>query len=134
MAIVKAKTARSSVKATTARRAVETTPARSLGTRPAQAKKSGAGDRLRRIQRAAALLKQVSDPTRLRILTLLADGDQHVGGLATELGYSQPAVSHHLALLRHGGLIAPRREGKNNYYHLTDAGLKLTTIVKKMVG
>jgi len=35
---------------------------------------------------------------------------------------SQPATSHHLALLRHGGIIAPRRQGKNNSYALTDAG------------
>ena len=47
---------------------------------------------------------------------------------------SQPAVSHHLALLRHGGLIAPRRQGKNNYYALTEAGTQLMQVVRTMIG
>jgi ArsR family transcriptional regulator, arsenate/arsenite/antimonite-responsive transcriptional repressor len=34
------------------------------------------------------------------------------------LGQSQPAVSHHLGLLRMAGLIEPRRAGKHNFYHL----------------
>ena len=39
-----------------------------------------------------------------------------------QFSQSQPAVSHHLALLRHGGIIAPRRQGKNNFYSLTETG------------
>src|SRR3954468_692569 len=89
--------------------------------------------RLKRAQRAALLLKQASDATRLQILGILADGERHVGGLCDELGQSQPAVSHHLALLRHGGLIAPRRSGKQNFYSLTDTGETLATIVKSLV-
>src|SRR5262249_24310938 len=69
--------------------------------------------RHRRAQQAAALLKQVSAPTRLHVLLLLAEGERHVGALCEVLEHSQPATSHHLSLLRHGGLIAPRREGKN---------------------
>ena len=89
--------------------------------------------RLRKAQRAAILLKQASDPTRLQIMLTLADGEKHVGALCDELGFSQPAVSHHLALLRHGGIIAPRRQGKNNFYSLTDTGTDLARVVQNLI-
>jgi len=89
--------------------------------------------RLKQAQRAALLLKQASDATRLQILGILADGERHVGGLCDELGQTQPAVSHHLALLRHGGLISPRRSGKQNFYSLTETGETLAAIVKALV-
>ena len=87
---------------------------------------------LKRAQRAAILLKQVSDPTRLQVITMLSEGERHVGSLCGDLGVSQPAVSHHLALLRHGGIIAPRRQGKNNFYSLTETGEHLAGIVKDL--
>jgi ArsR family transcriptional regulator, zinc-responsive transcriptional repressor len=86
--------------------------------------------RKRQIQRAASLLKHVSDPTRLRVISLLSERERHVGGLCEELTQSQPAVSHHLALLRLGGLIDRRRQGKNNIYSLTDTGERLSKIVE----
>ena len=89
--------------------------------------------RLKQAQRAANLLKQVSDPTRLQILLMLMDGEKHVGALSEQLSQSQPAVSHHLALLRHGGIIVPRRQGKNNFYGLTDAGEELAKVVRDAV-
>ena len=89
--------------------------------------------RLKRAQQAAALLKQVSDPTRLHVLLLLAEGERHVGALCEVLEHSQPATSHHLSLLRHGGLIAPRRDGKNNFYALTERGERLSSIVRKIL-
>jgi DNA-binding transcriptional ArsR family regulator len=101
-------------------------------TRATRAQKDAAL-RLKRIQQAAALLKQVSDPTRLRIVLMLAEGERHVGATCEVVDQSQPAVSHHLALLRHGGLIAPRREGKNNFYGLTERGERLTSIVRKIL-
>ena len=84
------------------------------------------------IQRAAILLKQVSDPTRIQVISMLADGERHVGSLSEDLNQSQPAVSHHLALLRHGGIISPRRQGKNNFYSLTETGKLLAEIIKKV--
>lgn len=89
--------------------------------------------RLRRAQRAAILLKQASDPTRLRIILALAGGERHVGALCDELNQTQPAISHHLALLRHGSLISPRRQGKNNFYSLTEAGQELAKVVRFVV-
>lgn len=87
------------------------------------------------IRRVAELLKQVSDPTRLQILMLLAEKERNVSELCSDLGtQSQPAVSHHLALLRHGRLIEPRRDGKHNFYGLTEAGKELAEVVNSVVG
>jgi ArsR family transcriptional regulator len=63
--------------------------------------------------------KVLSDETRLKILQYLANQSElHVRALCELLKQSQPAVSHHLALLRMVGLIECRRDGKHNYYHL----------------
>ena len=96
--------------------------------------KIDAAKRLRQVQEAAILLKQVSDPTRLQIILMLAEGEKHVGGICAALKQRQPATSHHLALLRHGGIIAPRRQGKNNFYALTETGGQLARIVRSVVG
>jgi ArsR family transcriptional regulator, zinc-responsive transcriptional repressor len=101
---------------------------------PKAAKPESAAEKnLKQIRRAAVLLKQVSDPTRLQILLMLSEGERHVGGLCSELNQSQPAVSHHLALLRHGRIIEPRRQGKNNFYSLTDTGTDLAVVVKGLL-
>ena len=61
--------------------------------------------------------KLFADETRLQILHFLMQQDElNVRTLCEMLGQSQPAVSHHLAMLRVAGLIACRREGKHNYY------------------
>ncbi len=87
------------------------------------------------IRRVAELLKQVSDPTRLQVLMLLSEKERNVTELCADLGtQSQPAVSHHLALLRHGRLIEPRRSGKHNFYALTEAGRELAQVVNSVVG
>lgn len=63
------------------------------------------------------VFKLLSDETRLRILLyLVREGELHVTALCEKLGQSQPAVSHHLALLRVAGLIEARRDGKHNFY------------------
>jgi len=69
------------------------------------------------VRELAQVFKLMSDETRLRILLYLArSGELHVTDLCNRLGQSQPAVSHHLALLRVSGLIESRREGKHNFY------------------
>jgi DNA-binding transcriptional ArsR family regulator len=80
-------------------------------------------------QQLAAKFKHISDATRLQVVSMLANGELHVGAMCDELSQSQPAVSHHLALLRHGGIITPRRQGKNNFYGLTTVGEKLVTAI-----
>lgn len=65
------------------------------------------------------VFKLLSDETRMHILMYLTRTPElHVRALCDLLGQSQPAVSHHLALLRAAQLIELRREGKHNFYHL----------------
>jgi ArsR family transcriptional regulator len=65
------------------------------------------------------LFKLLGDETRLRIIhALMCVDEMNVRTLCQHLGQSQPAVSHHLALLRSEGLIEPRRDGKHNFYRL----------------
>lgn len=68
--------------------------------------------------RLVELFKLLADETRLRILLLLQRSELNVGTLCQLLRQSQPAVSHHLALLRSAGLIEMRRDGKHNFYRL----------------
>lgn len=109
-----------------------TTSTKTASPRPTKAQREAA-ERLKLAQRAATLLKHISDPTRLQVVWLLSEGEKHVGALGDAVNQTQPAVSHHLALMRHGGIIAPRRQGKNNFYALTEDGERLAKIVKAIV-
>lgn len=67
----------------------------------------------------AQTFRLLSDESRLRILLALAqNGEMHVTALCDMLAQSQPAVSHHLTLLRTAGLVGYRRAGKFNFYYL----------------
>ncbi len=70
--------------------------------------------------RAAALFAAFSDPTRVRIVGLLAHVELCVGDLCLILGMSQPAVSQHLRLLRTLPIVSTRKEGKHVFYTLLD--------------
>ena len=69
-------------------------------------------------------LKSIAEPTRLRILTLLADGDLTVTDLTTILGQSQPRVSRHLKLLLEAGLINRWQEGAWALFRAVSSGPK----------
>jgi ArsR family transcriptional regulator len=70
------------------------------------------------------VFKLLADESRLRILlTLAREGEMHVSALCQMLGQSQPAVSHHLTLLRMAGLVGFRRDGKFNFYRLDAVNL-----------
>ena len=65
------------------------------------------------------VFKLLADETRLRILMFLLNHDElHVSALCEKLSQSQPAVSHHLALLRDAKMLEARRDGKHNFYSL----------------
>lgn len=66
------------------------------------------------------LLKAAAEPTRLRILLLLSQGEFSVKDLTWILGQSQPRISRHLKLLAEAGLIERVREGSWAYFHLAD--------------
>jgi len=84
------------------------------------------------IRRAAEQIKKAADPTRVGVLILLHAGAFNVNAMARIFGTSQPALSHHLAMLRHGGLIYADRRGKENYYRLTDLGRGLAEITLRV--
>lgn len=65
-------------------------------------------------------LKAAAEPTRLRILLLLASGELNVKDLTQILGQSQPRLSRHLKLLVEAGLLERVREGSWVYFHLSD--------------
>lgn len=65
---------------------------------------------------AADFFRMLSDPTRVRILWQLRDGEQDVTTLAAAVGVARPAVSQHLAKLRLVGLVAARRDGRRSLY------------------
>ena len=68
----------------------------------------------------AKYFRALGDPTRLRVLELIADGERSVGDLVTALELSQPKVSNHLACLRWCGFVTTRREHRTIYYRLAD--------------
>lgn len=76
--------------------------------------------------------KLASDATRLRILMLLDGGEKNVTELCRATGHSQPALSHHGALLRVSGTIEGRREGKFHYYRLTPKGEAIVAAVRTL--
>ena len=60
----------------------------------------------------AGLFKMFSDPTRVKILNILLDGEKCVSDVATQMNMSAAAVSHHLRMLRQGNLVIDNRQGK----------------------
>jgi DNA-binding transcriptional ArsR family regulator len=68
-------------------------------------------------------LKQLGDPSRLRIFWLLCHTEECVADIAAYMEMSSPAVSHHLRLLKTAGLISSRRDGKEMLYRAADSDL-----------
>lgn len=77
-------------------------------------------------ERLAAVLKALAEPTRLRLVSLIAghDGAEAcVCDLTAPVGLSQPTVSHHLKILVEAGLLQRTQRGKWAYYRLVPAAL-----------
>ncbi len=68
----------------------------------------------------AQVFKVLADPTRVRLISLLAEKELFVGELAELLDMTLSAVSHHLRLLRQLRLVKARRQGRHVYYSLDD--------------
>jgi ArsR family transcriptional regulator len=64
------------------------------------------------------LFRALADPTRLRLLNLIADREICVCYFVEILGMSQPKISRHLAYLRRAGIVAARRQGRWMHYRL----------------
>jgi ArsR family transcriptional regulator len=78
-------------------------------------------------ERLAAVLKALAEPTRLRLISLIAAhgaaGQACVCDLTEPVGLSQPTVSHHLKVLSDAGLIEREQRGKWAYYSLVPGAL-----------
>jgi DNA-binding transcriptional ArsR family regulator len=68
-------------------------------------------------------LEALADPTRLRIVELLADGELSAGEIASSFRTSRPGVSRHLRVLRGHGLVSAREQGRRRIYSLDPAPL-----------
>jgi ArsR family transcriptional regulator len=76
----------------------------------------------------AAMFRMLGDPMRIRILSLLLQGEANVSSIAEDLSASPSSISHHLRNLRQMGLVTVRREGRYMYYSLN--GDPLAEIMK----
>jgi len=74
--------------------------------------------RLRDLDALTTVYGALADPTRLRILALLEDGEVCVCDIHASLGVPQPTASRHLAYLRRAGLVSARRNGVWMHYSL----------------
>jgi DNA-binding transcriptional ArsR family regulator len=68
-------------------------------------------------------LEALADPTRRRIVELLADGELDAGAIADHFPTSRPGVSRHLRVLREGGLVRVRNDAQRRIYSLDPAPL-----------
>lgn len=66
----------------------------------------------------------IADPTRRRILDLLAEAERSASELAAPFQMSRPAVSQHLRVLREAGLVSEQRSGRQRIYRLEPGGLR----------
>jgi DNA-binding transcriptional ArsR family regulator len=69
------------------------------------------------------IFEALADPTRRRIIALLADGERSAGELADQFTVSRPAISRHLRVLRDCGLVRYREEAQRRMYTLDTAPL-----------
>ncbi len=76
-------------------------------------------------------LKALSDPTRLKILYLLSDGELCVCEIIYALDKPQSSISHHLNILKNLGFIKGRKEGVWIHYSLTSP--KIADMVKELI-
>ena len=77
------------------------------------------------VTRLVQLWRLLADESRLKIVLALAPGgEMHVSALCDLVGQTQPAVSHHLTLMRLTGLVGYRRDGKNNFYRLESGHIR----------
>jgi DNA-binding transcriptional ArsR family regulator len=80
----------------------------------------------------AERLRLLGDPTRLRIVCALAQGESNPTCLAELAGVAVPAVSQHLTKLRLAGICRPRRDGQRVWYELVDGSVR--DLVRQLLG
>ncbi len=68
------------------------------------------------------MLEVAAEPTRRRLLHLLASGERTVNQLASQFSVTRSAISQHLAILADVGLVTARKQGRERYYRLDERG------------
>ncbi|KAF0816183.1 Transcriptional regulator [Bacillus sp. ZZV12-4809] len=76
------------------------------------------------LNRLVAFYKTMGDPTRIRIVFLLAKGPLHGQAIAGKLGLTPPTITHHLNKLREINLVYQRRDKNTVYFYLNESVLK----------
>lgn len=72
----------------------------------------------KQMKKIAEFYKALGDETRLKIVEMLSEQEMCVCEIIARLNMSQPAVSHHLKILRQAGVVKDSRDGKWIYYSL----------------
>ena len=75
------------------------------------------------MQKLLLCFKALSDETRLKILSLLKDGEACVCDIAETLEMTQPNISFHLGILKEAGLLKDRKNGRWMYYSLNETDM-----------
>jgi ArsR family transcriptional regulator len=77
----------------------------------------------------SAVLKIVSEESRLKILCILRGGEHCVCEIMEHLAYSQSLISHHLKDLKEADIVSDEKRGLYVYYTLTDKGKNITDLL-----
>ena len=72
------------------------------------------------LEQVASYFQALSEPTRLRILNFLRDGERSAGELAQLCGYTGANISRHMAMLTARGLVARESRGTSVFYRIAD--------------
>ena len=72
------------------------------------------------LEEVAGYFQVLAEPTRLRILNILREGERNVGDLAQMCGYTAANVSRHLSLMTKNGLVTREGRGTSVYYRFAD--------------
>jgi len=79
--------------------------------------------------------RALADPTRRRILELLAERDRTAGEIASQFSIAFPSVSHHLRVLKEAELVTAEREGQAIRYRInTTVSQELVRYLMKLLG
>jgi predicted transcriptional regulator len=76
------------------------------------------------LDRLVSFYKTMGDPTRVRIVTLLAKGPLHGQAIAGKLGLTAPTITHHLKKLREASIVYERRDKNSIYFYLNESMIK----------
>lgn len=84
------------------------------------------------VERATSTLRMLADPTRIKILWALAQGESSVACLAEIADATPTAVSQHLSKLRLSGVVKARRQGTFQFYTVTDP--EVVSVLEAILG